>query len=144
MQSRMDLPRRDRRPDHAFSGDLVGAALPRRVYRVAVIHWLDLHPGIQAEPVGRRDPPSRAPGVADEKTPPCWATARRGQSGVGAFGSRFEPSLPSGPRPTIHRFATRMGLECARLPMGRVLPPGLCPVRQNVVRFDACSRGVSA
>src|ERR1700722_5427171 len=110
----MDLPRRDRRPDHAFSGDLVGAALPRRVYRVAVIHWLDLHPGIQAEPVGRRDPPSRAPGVADEKTPPCWATARRGQSGGGAFASRLEPSLPSGPRPTIHRFATRMGLECCK------------------------------
>jgi hypothetical protein len=78
------------------------------------------------------------------KTPPCWATTRRGQSGVGAFASRLERSLPSGPRPTIHGFATHIGLEYARLPMGRVLPPGLCPVRQNVVRFDACSRGVSA
>ena len=67
--------------------------MPRRVHRVAVIHWLDLHPGIQAEPVGRRDPPSRAPGVADEKTPPCWATARRGHSGVVAFGNGLHRCL---------------------------------------------------
>jgi hypothetical protein len=49
----MALPRRDRRPDHAVSGDLDGAGLPRRVHRVAVIQWLGLLPWLQAEPVGQ-------------------------------------------------------------------------------------------
>ena len=90
----MDLPRRDRRPDHPFSGGLDGAGLPRRVHRIAVIHWLDLDPGIQAEPVGQavdrhprgdrdgRPSTTKEASAADCRYRPLWAKL--------AYGDRLE------------------------------------------------------
>jgi hypothetical protein len=59
-----------------FGGDLDGAGLPRRLRRINIVRWLDLRPGIQAEPVSRRRPSSgwgkRGTEVAVLAALPSW------------------------------------------------------------------------